>query len=89
VNRDGRSARFCARLVIVALAGGILLELMHAIEGASPGFRPADWICGGAPAGAASAKVNKHTSSVSASDWLDRRILSLRQSIGELRARHR
>ena len=45
MNRDGRAARFCARLVIVALAGGIMLELMHAIERASPGFRPADWIC--------------------------------------------
>src|SRR6516225_8462456 len=48
VNRDGRAARFCARLVIVALAGAIILELMHAIEGPSPGFRPADWICRGA-----------------------------------------
>jgi hypothetical protein len=50
--------RFCARLVIFALAGGIMLELMHAIEGANPGFRPADGICKGAPAGAASAKTN-------------------------------
>jgi hypothetical protein len=32
-------------LVIVVLAGGIILELTHAIERASPGFRPADWIC--------------------------------------------
>jgi hypothetical protein len=45
-------------LLIVALAGGIMLELMHAIEGANPGFRPADWICGGAPAGADSAKAD-------------------------------
>jgi hypothetical protein len=45
VNRDGRVARFCARLVIVALAGGIMLELTHAIERASSGFRPANWIC--------------------------------------------
>ena len=42
MNRDGRAARFCARLVIVALVGGIMLELTHAIEWASPGFRPAD-----------------------------------------------
>ena len=54
MNRDGHAARFCARLVMVALAGGIMLELMHAIEGASPVFRPADWICRGAPARAAS-----------------------------------
>jgi hypothetical protein len=50
--------RFCARLVIVALAGGIMLELMHAIEGANPGFRAADWTCRGAPADADSAKAN-------------------------------
>lgn len=55
MNRDGLAARFCARLVIVALAGGIMLELMHAIEGARPGFQPADWICRGAPARTASA----------------------------------
>jgi hypothetical protein len=45
-------------LVIVALAGGIMLELMHAVEGASPGFRPADWICRGVPARVASANAN-------------------------------
>jgi hypothetical protein len=49
VNGDGRTLRFCARLVMLALAGGIMLELMHAIEGASPGFRPADEICRSAP----------------------------------------
>src|SRR6516162_10514173 len=32
VNPDGRAARFCARLVIVALVGGIMLELTHAID---------------------------------------------------------
>jgi hypothetical protein len=58
VNRDGHAAGFCARLVIVALAGGIMLELMHAIEEASPGFRPADWICRGAPARATSLNAN-------------------------------
>jgi hypothetical protein len=58
VSRGGRAARFCARLVIVALAGGIMLELMHAVEGASPGFRPADWNCRGAPARVASANAN-------------------------------
>jgi hypothetical protein len=55
VNGDGHAARFGARLVMVALAVGIMLELMHAVEGASPDFRPADWICRGAPARAASA----------------------------------
>ena len=48
MNRDGRVARFCARLVIVALVGGIMLELTHAIEWASPGFRPADCLQSGA-----------------------------------------
>jgi len=58
VNRDGRAARFCARLVIVALVGGIMLELTHAIEWAIPGFRPADWICRAGPSRAASANAN-------------------------------
>ena len=58
VKRDGRAGRFCARLAIVALAGEIMLELTHAIERASLGFRPADWICRAAPSRAASANAN-------------------------------
>ena len=58
MKRDGRAVRFYARLVIIALAGGIMLEMMHAIEGASLGFRPVDWICRAAPSRAASANAN-------------------------------
>lgn len=55
MNWNDHAVRFCARLVIIALAGGIMLELMHVTGEASPGFRPADWICRAAPTRAASA----------------------------------
>lgn len=58
MKRDGRATRVCARLAIVALALGIVLELIHVIEEARAGFRPADWICRGAPPRAASVRVD-------------------------------
>jgi hypothetical protein len=56
VNGHSPIAQLCARLVIVALAGGIVMELTHAIEGTDPGLlRPNDWICRASTSRAASA----------------------------------